>query len=116
MMVMAGHGGLRQIRDVRELVALRRVGEIGGKLVERVGLGRVPARLSGGRGLLQVGRELLRDLLVFGRIALLQLLQGAHQLRKRRELRVVVRGVRRLGCGVRPGGAARGTGDPQERL
>ena len=83
VMVMASAEGLRQVRNVGKLASLRRVGEIRGELRELVGRRRIAV---GGRslgGALQIGGDLLCDLLIFGRIRLLQLLQSAQQLRKR---------------------------------
>ena len=70
MMVMT-RGRLRQILQVGELTAGRGVGEVGGELVELVGQRGVSVRLGGLSGALEVGRDLLCDLLVFGRIRLL---------------------------------------------
>ena len=83
MMMAPTADGLRQIRNVGKLATLRRSGEIRGELGELVGRGGIPV---GGRGLcstLQIAGDLLGDLLIFGWIRLLQLLQGAHQLRER---------------------------------
>ena len=83
MMVMAATNGLSQIMDIRELVALRGAIEVAGKLAQlsrrrgiAVGLGRLS-------GVLQIGGDLLRDLLVPGWIGLLKLLKHAHHLGKR---------------------------------
>ncbi len=81
MMVMT-RSGLRQILKVGELTADRGVGEVRRQLVELTGGRRVAVRLSGLSGALEVRRDLLRDLLVFGRVRLLKLLQLADQLRE----------------------------------
>jgi len=68
MVMMASAEGLRQIRDIGKLAALRCRGEIRGELRELAGRGRIPI---GGRGLrraLQIGGDLLRNLLIFGRV------------------------------------------------
>lgn len=89
VMMMAAADRLRQVLDARELAALRGVAEIRGKLIELRGRGRIALLLGSLRGGLQVGRDLLGDLLVFGRVGLLQLLQFAHYLSKRRKLGVI---------------------------
>ena len=91
MMVMAPAADrLRQIRDIGELAALRGVREIRRELGELGGRRRIAVRGSGFGGILQVGGDLLGDLLVLGRVRLLQLLQRAHQLRERRKLAAVL--------------------------
>ena len=79
VMVMT-RGRLRQILEVGELTAGRGVGEVSRQLIELVGGYRVAVRLRGLSVALEVGRDLLCDLLVLGRIRLLQLLQLADQL------------------------------------
>ena len=64
MMVMATQR-LCQILDVGELVVLRGIGEIRGKLVELIRGSRIALRLGGLGGALQVGSDLLGELLVF---------------------------------------------------
>ena len=83
MMMAPAADGLRQVRNVGKLATLRRSGEIRGELGELVGRGRIPVGGRGLRGTLQIAGDLLGDLLIFGWIRLLQLLQGAHQLRER---------------------------------
>jgi hypothetical protein len=83
MMMAPAADGLRQIRNVGKLATLRRSGEIRGELGELVGRGRIPVGGRGLRGTLQIAGDLLGDLLILGWIRLLQLLQGAHQLRER---------------------------------
>lgn len=89
MVVMAPANGLRQILHVRELAALRGVGEVRRKLVELGRLGRVAVRRGGLRGALQVRGDLLRDLLVLAWVRLLKLLERVHQLGERRKLAVL---------------------------
>ena len=84
VMMASAADGLRQVRNVGKLPALARGGEIRGELGELVGRGRIPVRGRGLRSILQIGGDLLGDLLIFSRIRLLQLLQSAEQLRKRR--------------------------------
>ena len=81
--------GLGQIVSVGELAGLGGGGEILRKLVELVGGGGVTLRLGGLRSALQIGSDLLRDLLILGWIRLLQLVERVHQLRERREIAVV---------------------------
>lgn len=83
MVVMAPTDGLSQILHIRKLAALRGAAKIAGQLAQlsrrrgiAVGLGHVS-------GILQIGGDLLRDLLVLGWIGLLKLLQHAHHLGKR---------------------------------
>ena len=84
VMMAAAADGLRQVRNVGKLATLARGGEIRGELGELVGRGRIPVGGRGLRSILQIGGDLLGDLLIFSRIRLLQLLQSAEQLRKRR--------------------------------
>ena len=86
MMVMARADRLRQILHIRELSALRGAGEVRRQLIELRGLRRIAVRSGGLRGAFQVRRDLLRDLLVLGRIRMLKLLQRAHHLSERRKL------------------------------
>ena len=89
VMVMMAADRLGQILDVGELAGLRGVRKIGGKLVE---LGRrcgVAIRLGSLGGALQIRGDLLGNLLVLGRVRLLQLLERAHQLGEWRKLAVV---------------------------
>ena len=75
MMVMASTANcIRQILDVRKLVVLRCIGEVRRKLIQLVRRRRVSVLLSGLGGVLQIGGDLLGDLLVLGRIRLLKLL------------------------------------------
>ena len=83
VMMAAAADGLRQVRNVGKLAALRRGGEIAGELGELTGRGRIPVGGCSLGGGLQIGGDLLGDLLIFGRIRLLQLLQSAQQLRER---------------------------------
>ena len=89
MVVMAPANGLRQILHVRELAALRGVGEVRRKLVELGRLGRIAVRRGGLCGVLQIRGDLLSDLLVLGWIRLMKLLQRAHELSERRKLAVL---------------------------
>ena len=79
VMMMPAHS-LSQILKTGDLTVLRGVREVRGKLVQLVRRRRVTTRLSSLRSGLQVGRDLLRDLLEPRWIRLLQLLQRAHQL------------------------------------
>src|ERR1039457_4693946 len=91
MMVVAARNRLRQILHVGKLSALRGGGEVRSQLVE-LGRGRRVAVGGGGLGgALQVGRDLLRDLLVFRGVGLLKLLQGTQQLGKGRKLVGILR-------------------------
>ena len=84
MMVMAAPThGFGQILDVGELAALRRVGEVRRKLVELIRGCSVAIQGSGLSGILQVGGDLLRDLLILDRVRLLDLLECAQQLCER---------------------------------
>jgi len=92
MMVMptAAADRLRQILNVRELAALRGAVKIGRKLGQLSGCRRIALSRGALGRTLQVGGDLLGDLLVFGRVRLLQLLKGTHQLRERRKLTVIL--------------------------
>jgi len=83
VMMASAADGLRQVRNVGKLPALRRGGEIRGELRELGGGSRIPVGRRGLRSTLQVGGDLLGYLLIFGRVRLLQLLQSAQQLRER---------------------------------
>jgi len=85
MMVMATAAAdrLRQVRHVGELTACRSVGKVRRQRVELRRRRRIAIRCRGAGGALQVGGDLLGDLLVLRRVRLLQLLQRAHQLRER---------------------------------
>jgi hypothetical protein len=93
MMVMmsAAPQSLRQIRNVRKLTALRGVGEVGCQLVQFICRAAIALAAGCLRGVLQVGGDLRRHLLVFGRVRLLQLLQRAQHLRERRKLSAIGR-------------------------
>ena len=95
MMMTTAADGLCQILDIGELPALRGVAEIRRQLGELAGGGGVARRRSGLGGALQVGRDLLRHLLILGGVRLLQLLKRAHQLREGRKLAVVRRWLER---------------------
>lgn len=90
MVVMFATGRLSQIPDVWELAALGRIGEIRRKLGELVRRYRIAICLGRLGGRLEVGRNLLRDLRVFGRILLLKLLKLAEDLGERRQLRTFI--------------------------
>ena len=77
-MTMAGLGCLRQILYVRQLAALGGAGEIGGKLIQGIRCRGLAFGLGGRRGFLEIGGDLLGNLLILGRVGLLQLLQRAH--------------------------------------
>jgi hypothetical protein len=79
----------RQILQIGKLPGTGGVGEIGSELAKLVGLRRITVCLRRLRGTLQIRRDLLRQLLIFRRVLLLHLLQGAHQLRKRRQLTAI---------------------------
>ena len=72
MMVMS-RGRLSQVQNVGELAAGRGVRKVRRELIELVGHGRIAVGLGGLGGGLQVGGDLLCNLLVLGRIRLLQL-------------------------------------------
>jgi hypothetical protein len=88
MTVMPTHR-LRQILDVGEVAALRRIRKIRGKLAELGRRGGIALRLRILRGALQIRGDLLGNLLVFGRVRLLKLLQFAHHLGERRKPAVI---------------------------
>lgn len=86
MMMSAAADRLSQVRNVRELTALGRIGEIRGELVEFGRRGSISILCRGLRGILQIGGDLLGHLLILGRVRLLHLLQRAQQLREGRKL------------------------------
>ena len=88
-MVVVAAESLRQVLYVGDLAACRGFREVGGKLVELVRHGRITLRLGSLGGALQIRSDLLGNLLVLGRVRLLELLKRAHQLRERRKLAVV---------------------------
>lgn len=85
MMVMALGSAhcLSQILDIGKLARGRGVREIGSQLVELSRGRRIALRLGSLGGALQVGGDLLGNLLILGRIRLLELLERAHQLGER---------------------------------
>ena len=110
---------LSQILDVGELTTVRGVGEVCRELAELVRRCRVAVRLSCFSRALQVRSDLLGDLLILGRVRLLELLKGAEQLGERRKLGAVrlLPDGRRRRAGSLAGvsiGALEGTG--QKRL
>ena len=88
-MVMPAAHCLSQILNVRELPALRGGGEIRRKLGELICRCRIAALLRRLGGALQIRGDLLRDLLVFGWVRLLKLLEFAQQLCEGRKLGAV---------------------------
>ena len=86
MMMMATTNRFRQILDAGKLPALRGVRKVGGELIELGRRGRIAVRLGSLGGALQVRSDLLSDLLVFGWIRLLKLLELAQDLREGRKL------------------------------
>ena len=86
MMMPAAPDSLREILHIRQLPAGRRILKVRRKLVQFAGQRRIAARCCRLRRRLQIIRNLQRDLLILRRICLLQLLQTAEDLRKRREL------------------------------
>ena len=86
--VMAGDR-LGQVREVGELATLRCIRKVRPKLVEQARQSRMAVRLGSLSGPLQVGGDLLCDLLVLGWIRLLKLLQRVHQLGELRKLAAV---------------------------
>jgi hypothetical protein len=89
MMVMAAADRLSQVRYVGQLAALAGVAKIRRELSELGGGRGISVRCRGFRCALQVGGNLLGDLLVLGRVRLLQLLQLAHNLGERRKLTAI---------------------------
>lgn len=90
MMVAVSANCLREIRDVGELAAGRRVGEVRGERGELRRRSGIAVRLRGLGGDLQIGSDLLGDLRVFGRVRLLKLLECTQQLGERRKLAAVL--------------------------
>lgn len=88
VMMMAGHR-LRQILDVRQLAALGGIRKVCGQLIELVGRTGVSTRLGALGGALQIGGDLLGELLVLVGVGLLELLERVEQLGKWRELAIV---------------------------
>ena len=89
MVVMVTADGLREVLDVGELTAFGGARKVGGQLVELRRRCGIAVRLCGLRRGLQVGRNLLSNLLVLRRVRLLKLLERAHQLGKRRKTTAV---------------------------
>jgi len=89
MVMVAAANGLGQIPHIGQLAVLRGVREISRKLAELIRLRGIAFGLSRLGGALQVGRDLLGNLRVLGRIRLLKLLKRAHQLSKGREIAVI---------------------------
>ena len=85
MMVMAA-GRLSQILDVGELAAGRGVREVRSKLVELARCCRIAVRLRRLRSAFEIRGDLLGNLLILGRVRLLELLERAQQLRERGKL------------------------------
>lgn len=83
MMVPASAERLCQILNVGELATLRRVRKIRRELVELIRRGRVAIVAGGLRRALQIGGNLPGELLIFGRIRLLKLLERAQHLGQR---------------------------------
>ena len=73
-MVVVASDSLRQILHIGELPALGSVGKVGADLVKLSGQRGIAVGLGCLRGTLQVGGDLLRDLLILGRVGLLKLL------------------------------------------
>ena len=104
MMVVKPAQGLGQAADARQLAARGSVLEVGGKRAKLRCSGGITLRLGRLRGGLQVRGDLLRDLLILGRVLLLQLLERAHQLGKGRKLLAIGwDGQRRCAAGSRTG-------------
>lgn len=89
MMMVAAADCLCEVLDIGELAGLAGVGKVRGKLSKLIRRGGVAFRCRGLRCVSQIGGNLLRHLLVFGRVGLLELLQRAHQFGKGRELAIV---------------------------
>lgn len=87
--VMTAADGLRKILNVRKLTALRGVGEVRCELVKLAGRRRISITLGGLGSILQIRGDLLGDLLIFGGIGLLELLELAQHFRERGKLPVV---------------------------
>lgn len=85
VMPMSAANRLGKVLDVRKCIVLRSRAEVVGKLVQLIGLGGIAVRARGGCSVLQIGRDLGCDLLIFGWVGLLQLLQRAHNLGERRQ-------------------------------
>jgi hypothetical protein len=112
-MMMVTADCLRHILHVGKLAALRGVRKVGSQLVELSGGCGVAIRLRSLSGVLQVRRDLLRDLLILGRVGLLKLLERAHQLSEGRKAAFIrlqrsrrrVTGLRAVQAGILEGGA-----------
>jgi len=89
MMVVMPAESLDQIADVRHLTGGGGGLEVGGKRAKLRCRSGVALRLGRLRGGLKVGGDLLCDLLVLGRVLLLQLLERTHQLSEGRKLLAV---------------------------
>jgi len=80
---------LCQILDVRKLIGLRCLGEVFRELGQLAGRGAVALRLSRLGRTLQIGGDLLSDLLILGRIGLLKLLKFTEHLGERGKLSII---------------------------
>lgn len=91
---------LSQIAKVRKLAALRRVREVGCQLIKLASPRGIAVGLVRLRGGLEIGRDLLGELCVLGRILLLELLKLTQDLCEGRELRILILRERGLRCRV----------------
>lgn len=80
---------LGQVLNIRQLAILRSIFEIRCKLAELACGRSISSLLRSLGGGLKIGRDLLRNLLIFGWVGLLQLLKRTQKLRKRREVAAV---------------------------
>ena len=116
MMVVMACGALRALlQEARKLSALRGLLERLGKLIQRVGFVGVAVILRIGGRRLQVLSQGARHLFELSGVALLKVLESAHQLRKRGDLTAVV-GRRGGGCAARSGTDVVGDAGEQHRI
>lgn len=83
IMMVVATDRLWQNLDVGELAVLRGIGKVRRKLVKSTRSCRITVRLGSLGSRLQVGGDLLCDLLVLGWVRLLKLLERVHQLDER---------------------------------
>lgn len=90
VMSMSATNRLGQVLYIRQRVVLRSRTKVAGQLIQLVGLRRIAIGTGGTGSALQIRSNLRSDLLILGRVRLLQLLQRAHYLSERRQRRAAV--------------------------